>query len=260
MDLVDVHRAVEQLALALLAAVSGITPRIAVQRADPAGGLRQAAGTEAIGIGFVYRASVGTADAEFISVALLGIDGKCLPDAVFQIGHRHIHRIPEIPVAGHTHALRTRRPDAENISGNAVLLRLMAAEEGVRPRFIPHGESLEGIVHCLLHSNVLLCPSDFFASVRRGKDASRRKQTLPFPTDAIYYTTLHKNFNRFNGILMNLSPFPFRLLDYIVFPYCTPLFQKNMRKTVGTQNLFPFPAKNPPGAASRRTKVISRSG
>ena len=149
--LIDVHRAVEELALALLAAVGGIAPGVALERADDAGVLRRGLHPEAVGVGLIDGGAVGTADKIFIRLSLPRIGGECLPDAVFDPGHRHILGIPEVPVARDADALRVRRPDAEDVTVYAVALFRMAAEEGIGVQLVAVREAFDRIEQVLFH-------------------------------------------------------------------------------------------------------------
>ena len=234
--LIDVHRAVEQLTLALLAAVVGIAPGIAVQRTDTARRVGQRTVAEGIGIGFIDGGAVAAADIEFIGVALARIGGKGLPDAVFDERHRQVLGVPEVPVAGHADALRPRGPDTENIAVDSVALCGMAAQEGIGAQLVAERETFECIMQRLFHGDLLLCSAC-------GDTGSPDRGSAPFQSSAhAYYTTLHKNFNCSEKFLARLSVFPAMLFFCRLSAHCTPFWPQNMRKNMGfpgQRRIFP---------------------
>ena len=141
MQLIDVHGAVQQFFLSLLAAVSGVSPCIALQRTDAAGIFRQFLHTESIGVAFIDLFAIGLPNAVFIGIALFGIGGKGFPDAVFYPCHRQIFFVPEIPVSGDADAVRSRCPDAEHIARNPIPFCFMAAQIGICVQFIAVGKA-----------------------------------------------------------------------------------------------------------------------
>ena len=141
MQFIDVHGAVQQFFLSLLAAVNGICPCIALQCADAAGVFRQCLCAEAIRVTFIDLPAIGLSNAEFIGIALFGINGKSLPDTVFYPFHRQIVFVPEVPVAGDADAARPRCPDAEHISRNTITFCFMAAKIGICVQFIAVGKA-----------------------------------------------------------------------------------------------------------------------
>ena len=234
--LIDVHRAVEQLTLALLAAVVGIAPGIAVQRTDTARRVGQRTVAEGIGIGFIDGGAVAAADIEFIGVALARIGGKGLPDAVFDERHRQVLGVPEVPVAGHADALRPRGPDTENIAVDSVALCGMAAQEGIGAQLVAERETFECIMQRLFHGDLLLCSAC-------GDTGSPDRGSAPFQSSVhAYYTTLHKNFNCPEKFLARLSVFPAMLFFCRLSAHCTPFWPQNMRKNggfPGQRRIFP---------------------
>ena len=150
------------MALGLLTAVGRVAPVEALERADAVGRIRQRAGAEAVRVTFIDLRAVGAAHTEFICVALLGIFGKGLPNAVFQIGHRQILGIPEIPVSGDADALCMRRPHAEEIAVLSVALRAVAAERGVGVQLVSGRKLAQDVVQGRIH--VVRYPQSSFLS------------------------------------------------------------------------------------------------
>ena len=156
--LVDVEGALQALGLGDLAAVGGVVPDEALQRADAAGGLRQGAALGAVGIHFHDGIAVLRGDGVLIRLTLLGIDRKSLPDTIADHGHWQIFQIPEVEVTHDADGFGIGGPNPEEIACMFLANRSVAAQNGKSTAAFAGLKCFELRSKCFIHGqSLILC-------------------------------------------------------------------------------------------------------
>ena len=149
--LVDVHRAPERVLPLFARAVQPVVPDMAAFRFDHAGGIRQRAAAAGIGVGFIHRAPVRPAHAEFICPAGLCVHREHLPHAAADGLHGKIVHVPEIKITDDTDRRGAGRPHAEQIAVGFITPRKMAAQIRMRVIAAVRAECLEELYQSVFH-------------------------------------------------------------------------------------------------------------
>ena len=131
-QLVDEHRAVEDVALFLRFVPRGVAPGVAADVVDLAAVGRAGLGVEGVRVRLVDLLARRRCDTEFIDVVGFHAGDEQLPHSVRDLVHHVGVRGPAVKVPHHRHGLRVRRPDAEHHARLAVLRAQMRAEIAVR--------------------------------------------------------------------------------------------------------------------------------
>ena len=116
MDLIDIQwRAVDLVAVAVLQP-GAVSPLVAVDGVELAGGAGAGLRVEGVGVGLVAQDPVGAGDGELVGVVGLTAGEKALPDAVGDLLHGVGVHIPEIEITHYGDGQGPRRPYAEHIA------------------------------------------------------------------------------------------------------------------------------------------------
>jgi hypothetical protein len=191
MKLINIHRRIQELPLALLAAVCLVLPLIALYTGDPAGILRWRTKGKGEGIRLISGYTVGSQDIILVGLPLSGVGAEGLPYSQLYGLHRLCIDIPAIPISHHTDLCGIGCPQAENEAVALLTAIPMTAHIAVSAELLAAGKAFQPIVQGICGFHYRLSPP-----VHSLSDTN--------------YTTLHKNCKYERRNLITLFIFPFR--------------------------------------------------
>ena len=144
LQLVNGHRAVDDIPLFLVTDPGGIPPGVALNIIDLAAVGRAGLGMEGIRVSLIDQLICRGGDAVFIDIKLFDAGNEALPDTVRHLFHGVLAGRPAVEVTHNGNSLGVRCPDTEHRAGLAVFLAQMRTEVAIGLLIVALLEQING--------------------------------------------------------------------------------------------------------------------